>query len=182
MTLSTVIFDMRISSLNGLKMKSIRYATYLAIALHFIRLSIRRMSTLIIRIPRNAQGKPDKERLYTLYSTKVIMFYKLCVCPHLLFALECYTIESNEAETLLEYLEGRYKDFKETICMFNATADIQYMLKECLDPTFRKTILESSPIIGEDLKPRAIIEDLTRFCKENFHYEPSFDNFVCKIK
>ena len=164
-------------------MKSIRYATYLAIALHFLRLSIRRMSTRIMRIPCNAQGNPDKERLYTLYSTKVIMFYKLCVCPHLLFALECYTILDDEAVTLLEYLEGRYKNFKETICMFYATSDIPYMLKESLDPTLRKTILEASPIIGEDLTPRTIIEDLNRFCKENFHYVPSFNNFrVCEIK
>jgi hypothetical protein len=111
------------------------------------------------------------------------MFYKLCACPHLLFALECYTILDDEAETLVEYLEGRYKNFKETICMFYATTDIPYMLKECLDPTLRKTILNSSPIIGETLTPRAIIEDLSRFCKENFHYEPSFNNFlVCEIK
>ena len=37
MTLSTVISDMRISSLKGAKMKLIRYATYLAIALYFLR-------------------------------------------------------------------------------------------------------------------------------------------------
>ena len=161
-------------------MTSIRIASYIAIVLHFIRLCIRRMFTRIMRIPRNAQWKPDKEHLYT---TKVIMFYKLWPCPHLLFALECYTILDDEAEALLEYLAGHYKNFKETICMFYATSDIPYMLKECLDPTLRKTILKYSPIIGEDITPRAIMEDLTRFYKETFHYEPSFNNFkVCKIE
>ena len=84
--------------MNGLKMKSIRYATYLAIALHFIRLSIRRMSTRIMRIPRIFQETPDTEHyINTCYSAKVVMFYKLNIAPQFLLALECYTIENNEA-------------------------------------------------------------------------------------
>lgn len=165
-------------------MKSIKYATYLAIALHFIRLSIRRMFTRIMRIPRIFQETPDTEHyINTCYSTKVVMFYKLYICPQFLLALECYTIEDNEADTLGEYIARRYNNFKETICMFNSTADIRYTLRESLDPTFRNAILKNSPIIGEDIKPRTIINDLTEFCRETFHYEPAFNNFqVCKIE
>ena len=165
-------------------MKSIKYATYLAIALHFIRLSIRRMFTRIMRIPRIFQETPDTEHyINTCYSTKVVMFYKLYICPQFLFALECYTIEDNEADTLSEYIARRYNNFKETICMFNSTADIRYTLKESLDPTFRKAILKNSPIIGEDIKPRTIMNDLTEFYRETFHYEPAFNNYqVCKIE
>ena len=164
-------------------MKTIRYATYLAIALHFIRLSIRRMSTRIMRIPRIFQERPDTEHyINTCYTAKVVMFYKLNICPQFLLALECYTIKDNEADTLGEYIARRYNNFKETICIFNATAYILYTLRECLDPTFRKTILKNSPIIGEDLKPRTIVDDLTKFCRETFHYEPAFNNFrVCEI-
>ena len=162
-------------------MKSIRYATYLAIVLHFIRLAIRRMFTRTTRIPLNAQWTPDKEHLY---STKVVLYYKLWACPHLLFALECYTILDDEADAIAEYINGRYKEFKGAVCMSHAATDILYMMKDFLDdPTFRKKFLKSPPIIGEDLTIRAIIEDITRFSKETFRYEPSFNNFrICEIE
>ena len=111
------------------------------------------------------------------------MFYKLSIYPHFLLALECYTREDSEADKLANYLARRYKNFKETICMFNAAADILYTLRECLlDPTLRKTILKDSPILGEDIKIRTIMDDITGFYRESFHYEPAFNNYrVCEI-
>ena len=164
-------------------MKSIRYATYLAIALHFIRLFIRRAFTRAMSIPRIFQAKPDtKHYIPTLFTAKVVMFYKLNICPHFLLALECYTREDNEAETLANYLAGHYKNFKETICIVNSTADIPYTLKESLDPSLRKTIIKDSPIIVKDLTIRAIMKDITEFCRETFHYEPSFNNFRVTVE
>lgn len=112
------------------------------------------------------------------------MFYKLSICPHFLLVLECYTREDNEADTLANYIAKRYKNFTETSCIFNSTADILYTLRErgCLDPTLRKTILKDSPILGEDLKIRTIMDDITGFYRETFHYEPAFNNYrVCEI-
>lgn len=164
-------------------MKSIRYATYLAIALHFIRLVVRRVFTRIKRKPVKYYGAPDKEHCY---SAKVVLFYRICFSTKYLFALECYTSWTSDAETLCDYIERTYPSFKDTICIFGSGADVEYTLKlnECLDPKLRHTIFKSSPILGQELTLKTIMDDIIRFNKNsNFPCELIFNNFrVCKIE
>ena len=117
------------------------------------------------------------------YCAKVVLFYKMVFSPNDLFALECYTTWNRECEKLFNYLGDRYKNFNDGLCIFDSGEDVQYALKECLDPTLRNTILNYSPMLGKGLTVREIIADITIFAKENFHYEPSVHNFrVCEIK
>jgi hypothetical protein len=162
-------------------LKTIRYATYLAIALHFIRLVIRRVFTRINRKPIKDYGVPDKEHCY---SAKVVLFYRICFSTKYLFALECYTLCTSDAETLCEYIEYTYPNFKDTICIFDSGADVEYTLKKCLDPKLRNTIFKSSPILGQELTLKTIMDDIIRFEKNsNFPCGLKLNNFqVCKIE
>ena len=163
-------------------MKSIRYATYLAIALHFIRLVVRRVFTRIKEKPIKNYGAPDKEHCY---SAKVVLFYRICFSPKYLFALECYTSWTSDAETLCDYIERTYPSFKDTICIFESGADVEYTLKlnERLDPKLRNTIFKSSPILGQELTLKTIMDDIIRFNKNsNFPCELKLNNYrVCEI-
>ena len=163
-------------------MKSIRYATYLAIALHFIRLVVRRVFTRIKRKTVKYYGAPDKKHGY---SAKVVLFYKLCFfSTKYLLALECYTSWTSDAETLCDYIEHTYPSFKDTICIFDSGADVEYTLKECLNPKLLNTIFKSSPILGQELTLKTIMDNITRFNKNsNFPCELKFNNFrVCEIE
>ena len=161
-------------------MKSIRYATYLAIALHFIRLVVRRVFTRIKRNPVKYYGAPDKKHCY---SAKVVLFYRIFTSTKYLFALECYTSWSSDAETLCDYIERTYPSFKDTICIFDSGADVEYTLKECLDPKLRNAIFKSSPILGQELKLKTIMDDIIRFNKNSiFPCELKLNNcLVCEI-
>ena len=162
-------------------MKSIRYATYLAIAFHFIRLVVRQVFTRIKRKPIKDNGAPDKEHCH---NAKVVLFYRICFSAKYLFAPECYTSWTSDAETLCEYIERTYPSFKNTMCIFNSGADVEYTLKECLDPKLRNTILTSSPILGQELTLKTIMDNIIRFNKNsNFPSELKLTNFqVCKIE
>ena len=161
-------------------MKSIRYATYLAIALRFIRLVVRRVFTRIKRKPIKDLVTPDKEHCY---SAKVVLFYRICFSTKYLFALECYTSWTSDAEILCNYIERTYPSFKDTMCIFDSGADVEYTLKECLDRKLRNTIFTSSPILGQELTLKTIMDDIIRFNKNsNFPCELKLNNFlVCEI-
>lgn len=162
-------------------MKSIRYATYLVIALHFIRLVIKRVLTRIKRKPVKDYGAPDNEHCY---SAKLVLFYRICFSTKYLFALECYTSWTSDAETLCGYIERTYPSFKNTMYIFDSGADVEYTLKECLDPKLRNTIFKSSPILGQELTLKTIMDDIIRFNKNSiFPCSLKLSNFqVCKIE
>lgn len=161
-------------------MKSIGYATYLAIALHFIRLVVRRVFTRIKSKPIKDYGAPDKEHCY---HAKVVLFYRICFSTKYLFALECYTSWTSDAETLCDYIKHTYPSFKDTICIFDSGEDVEYTLKECLDHKLRNTIFKSSPILGQELTLKTIMDDIIRFNKNsNFPCQLKLNNFrVCEI-
>ena len=161
-------------------MTFIRLASYIAIALHFLRLIVRRVFTRIKRKPIKDYGEPDKEHCY---NTKVVLFYKMYFATKYLFALECYTSWTSDVETLCDYIEHTYPSFKDSICIFYSGEDVEYTLKECLDPKLRNTIFKSSPILGQELTLKTIMDDIIRFNKNiNFPCGLKLSNFqVCKI-
>lgn len=155
MTLSTVIVDMRISSLNGLKMKSIRYATYLAIALHFIRRMLRKVSAARLksrklspvkgRMPTNLErafGYRITDIDWNEFQGKTVMFYRF---GNIVNALEIYAKSYDDMDRVACLLEKMYPDYKQAIYLYPAWLDLQDTYKKGLlvpnDKRFR-TILK----------------------------------------
>lgn len=160
-------------------MKSIRYATYLTIALHFARLALKQVFT---RKKYKLYKAPGTTITAPSYTTKVVLFYKLHHSDDL-YAVEFYINCSAKAETLFNYLDDSYPSFKDCICIFDSGSDIQYELKMCLDSSLRETIFNTSPILGQPETISDIIVNTIQFCENHLSTQISFKSLkVCKVE
>jgi hypothetical protein len=136
-------------------MKQIRIATYISIALHFIRrmfrkvsaarIKSRKLSTVKGRMPTNLErffGYRSKDIDWNEFYGKTVMFYRF---GNIVNAGEIYTKSYEDMDKVACLLEKMYPDHKQAIYRYPAWYDLQNTYKKGLlvpnDKHFR-TILK----------------------------------------
>lgn len=120
-------------------MKSIRYATYLAIALHFIRRMFRKVSAIRIksrklspikgRMPSNLEryfGCRITDIDWDEFSHKIVIFYRF---GNIVNATEIYVKPCHDMARVSSLLVRMYPDHKQHISRYPARLDLQNRYK-----------------------------------------------------
>ncbi len=123
-------------------MKQIRIATYIAIALYFLRRMLRKVSAARIksqkislvkgRIPTNLErafGYRITDVDWNEFQGKTVMFYRI---SNIVNAVEIYAKSYDDMDTVACLLEKMYPDHKQAIYRYPAWFDLQNTYKKGL--------------------------------------------------